>query len=130
MHRAKAYALAVVNTCTCSDTASTVDVAVSALVRVLTDKGELSLYPKILREISKEMERRSKTQETVLTVARSSDAPALTASLANHPATKHLNIKHVLTDDRLVGGYTIGDANAYADASFRTKLIQLFNSLV
>lgn len=127
MQRARAYALAVVSQIA---TESTPDRMVSSLMHALKKKGELSLLPKIVREVSKELERRGKTEHTTLTIARASDAASIQTSLASQPSSSNAHIDRVVVDNRLVGGFTLGSAGSYLDASYRTRLIKLFNSLV
>lgn len=127
MQRARAYAVAVV---TAASQNASCDAVVEGLMDTLKQGGELSLLPKILREVHKELERTSTVHARTLTIARATDEVSARSQLAESGAHADVTIDRVVIDPRIVGGYTLGNANHFADASYRTKLINLFNSLV
>lgn len=127
MQRAQAYAVAVVSAATDSTRESE---AVAALVDVLKEHGELNLLPKIIREVRREIARNVTVRSNTLTLARSTDEKAAKEVLLQSTSLKDMKVDRIVIDPRLVGGFTIGNATQFVDASYRSKLISLFNSLV
>lgn len=96
--------------------------AVVAFVRYIKTKGYEKLFPRILEKYET-IVRRHKASGVVLTTARKKDVKHILASL---------NLKgdvHERIDDTLIGGYTLETKDTFTDASYKSALLNIYQSL-
>ena len=98
----------------------------TGLEKTLRTRGHLALMPKIahaLKEIDMRMRRSS---ESVLAVAHERDAAGAKTEAAPYSEGA---ITRVVTDDSLIGGWTLSTPNTRVDVSFKKQLLTLYQNI-
>ena len=90
-------------------------------------RGHLTLLPQIVRQLSREPEKKAAT----VTLAKSDDAkkfaPAIAETLGALGAGKDY---HIALDERAVGGFSVRTKNGIVDKTFRTALVTIYKNTV
>src|SRR4051812_9423133 len=89
-----------------------------SLKRVLASRGHVSLMPKIARALKEEVMRTGRGAESVLHVAKESEAHAAKTAAAGYIGTSPVR---VVTDDSLIGGWVLTTPDTRVDASFKKQ---------
>jgi len=110
---------------------SELDVCIEKLKQVLARRGHSTLYPRIISEFKKEIEKDQRSKGTMVTIASQSEkATALKESEriaeSNNVDSKHIQ---VTVDEDLIGGFLVQGPGFRFDNSTRSKLQALYKSL-
>lgn len=105
------------------------DVVFANLKAVLERRGHLRLLPRILRVLEREVAQSEKSRQAKVIVARASDADsALVAELMQEIGTTKSQV-HVLVDETIIGGAIVRHNHTESDASYKTALYTLYQSI-
>jgi F0F1-type ATP synthase delta subunit len=108
-----------------------VSVVLTNLEKTLKAKGHTSIHLAILRGVTKQLERTSKTTTSTITVARHTDVAklkeAIEASLLKIGGTT--SNAAIMEDATLIGGYVATHNSKSIDASYKNKLVTLYRSI-
>ena len=96
------------------------------LEKTLRARGHLALLPKIALALREEEKRMRRGAESVLSVAKESDIASAKAESAAY--TEGAPVR-VVTDDSLIGGWTLSTPNTRVDASFKKQLLNLYQKI-
>jgi F0F1-type ATP synthase delta subunit len=99
------------------------------LKSVLDRRGHVRLLPRIMRALERELARLQTVGVPTLTVARASDATsALAKSLVRELALDDAALR-IVVDETIVGGAKLRANSQEIDASYKTALITLYQSI-
>lgn len=105
------------------------EVILHGLVRTLKSRGHQKLQASILAGVLRVIEAKS-IDESVVTIASkasyAAQAAAIAAALKDLEANKEPVVK---TDPTIIGGFIVEANNTRHDASYKTKLVNLYRSL-
>lgn len=99
---------------------------VKNLESTLRTHGHLALLPKIAHVLKDELRRRERSFESVLAVAKESEAVSAKTEAAEHIGTNGVRI---VADESLIGGWVLSTPNTRVDASFKKQLLDLYNAI-
>lgn len=104
---------------------------VQNLEQLLRDRGHAMLLPRILREYEKLAASKLVADRGVLEVARESDTRNLREEIGT--AARELGVDleeaEVVENDAVVGGFILRKTEAQVDASYRRRLLDLYQRL-
>jgi len=101
--------------------ASEVSSAVDSFVAYIKKRGYLGLLPRILIEFQK-LHAQSAKSDTTVVVAKETDIASI---LAKH----QIDTADTKVDPSIIGGYQIETEGSFIDASHKSALIKLYQSL-
>ena len=102
------------------------DTAVSKLVQILKAKGHIRLLPSILSEYKETLEISRDKKTVILTCARESDFEKYRIELKEHLGHLNSDFTEEVVDDTIIGGYILQKEDSVIDASFKKKLLLLY----
>lgn len=102
------------------------------LILVLKKKGHLALLPSIVREYGKLSERQGRQEEGELVVARKEDIDELKTYIKEYAAHLETGFPsgRIVENPALIGGFVLRKGEHEVDASYRTRLLNLYNALM
>ena len=96
-------------------------------LQLIESRHHGKLIPSIISEVEK-IDQDQVSGKTVVLVAQESDAETHRADIESH--TDVINGGYqVEVDPNIVGGYVVRSETAQIDASYRTRLVELYNQL-
>jgi F0F1-type ATP synthase delta subunit len=96
--------------------------AIVAFVRFIKAKGYEKLFPRILEKYEAIL-KRHKESGIVLTTSRKKDTKHILASLSIQGDV------HEKIDETLIGGYTLETKDSFTDASYKSALLKVYQSI-
>ncbi len=106
------------------------DAALMGLRTMLTARGHLRLYPKILKELLTEVTKDSANETATVTVARAGDEITHKKEITEQLTLLGQNEHTTIIDESIVGGYIIEGTNSRIDNSYKKRLLTLYRSLI
>ena len=104
--------------------------ATDNLIALLKEKGHSSLLPSILEEYLKASERERDSETIVLTIAKTKDASKFKAELQEHMEHSDAAFTKEVVDETIIGGYILEKGEMVIDASYKKKLLLLYQSAI
>lgn len=103
--------------------------AVAAVHASLLSAGRAELLPRVARAFERLADREAKKSDVVLTIAREKDERHAHAEVKAILADMGIDTKDLKTqvDDTLVGGWRLEGRGTLIDASYKNRLIQLYD---
>lgn len=102
----------------------------SRLEVVLTERGHVKLTEKIYKALLQYAEQKEHETTPVVTVAKKADSAALEKEIATALTTlSAVGAPHVVEDEAITGGFITYYAGNQIDASYKTKLLSLYNHI-
>lgn len=103
-----------------------------ALLGVLKRKGHMALLPSIVREYEKLAAKRAAARAGELRVAQRADVEMLQEEIAKYAAQMEISLPHarVAEDPTIVGGFILSKGEREVDASYKTRLLELYQRLM
>ncbi len=113
-------------------TGKAVDVVLANLKEVLVRHGHLSIHADILKGLQVEMGRSATESSAVLSIAKVGDAESLAEAVKSALVAMKESGAEVRTeiDQTLIGGFKISHNGKTIDASYKTKLQELYKSII
>lgn len=109
-----------------------VPAVLSGLKRAMQAHGHEKLYAPVLRNVVRIVAAEPVAGATV-TIARAEDRERyqkeIEAALAALPVTTQPTASHTVIDDTLIGGFTVTNGTHLLDASFKSKLLNLYRRI-
>jgi F0F1-type ATP synthase delta subunit len=104
--------------------------ALTGLKKVLESRGHAPLYPKILKQLMRDLSMRASQKTAVVTVATQSGKEELASDIAL--AAKELGAEtyNTITDATLIGGFKVETQDKRVDKSHKKVLLTLYRSLI
>jgi F0F1-type ATP synthase delta subunit len=108
------------------------DAVAIRVVQLLDEKGHRTLLPAILRELEKINQKRGGLEETLIRVAKKTDATVFQSSIDTD--IKSLNAtqlpQKVEVDDTLIGGYEVIANGKRFDRTYKRSLLTMYTNLI
>jgi F-type H+-transporting ATPase subunit delta len=105
--------------------------AVHAVHEKLASEGRSSLMPRVARAFERLAERENRKRGFVLTVAHEKDAEGAKKEAKTYTSEFGIDVADLKTqvDDSLIGGWRLEGNERLVDASYKQRLLELFNSV-
>lgn len=112
-------------------TGKAVDVVLANLKEVLVRHGHVSIHADILKGLQVEMGRSTVESSAVLSIAKVGDAEQLAGAIKSALVSMKESGAEVRTivDKTLIGGFKISHNGKTIDASYKTKLQELYRNI-
>lgn len=106
-------------------------VVLSNLKKVLTKKGHTGIHTQILSGVMQRLLSQQNTDGSILIVAKAEDVQKLASAIKQslEKLGGKVDEAKVITDETLIGGYIALHKGQTVDASYKTKLVALYQAI-
>jgi len=101
----------------------------SGLQKVLTRHGHTTLYPMILKDVLKSLEKGEKNKTVTVRVAKAGDADTYRTQIAQFVSDTQSVHTEVVVDETLIGGFMARTPHHMRDQSYKESLVSIYRAL-